>query len=231
MKTLGIIGGIGPESTIEYYRSIVNQYRERKNDGHYPSVVINSIDLTKALDLLAAGQLAALADFLLVEIEKLAQAGATIGLLAANTPHIVFDEVQRRSTLPLISIVKATCDAAKKLGLQRVGLFGTRYTMQAGFYQEVFSQQGMIIIVPTEDEQTVIHSRYLNELVKGILLPQTRECLLAIANKMKEHDRIEGLILGGTELPLILKAGHLPDLPLLDTTQIHVEAALEWMMA
>ena len=118
MKTVGMIGGIGPESTIEYYRSIIAAYREQKLDGSYPSIIINSIDLKKLLDLIAANQLANVTEYLVAEVQKLARAGADCGLLAANTPHIVFDEIRRGSPFPLVSIVEATCQAAKALGLK-----------------------------------------------------------------------------------------------------------------
>src|SRR5437016_1279209 len=129
MKTLGIIGGIGPESTIDYYRLVLAAYRKQKPDESQPSIIINSIDLKKMLDLIAANQLAEVAEYLVEEIQKLARAGADFGLLAANTPHIVFDELQRRSPIPLVSIVQAACERAKVLGLKKLGLLGTQFTM------------------------------------------------------------------------------------------------------
>ena len=167
MKTVGIIGGIGPESTIEYYRSIINLYREQKPDGTYPSVIINSIDLHKMLSLIESNQLAMLTDYLVVEVEKLANAGADFGLLAAGTPHIVFNDINRHSPIPLLSIVEATCQAAKALGLKRTGLFGTRFTMEGNFYQEVFSQEQVSLVVPKEEERRYIHDKYFGELVQG----------------------------------------------------------------
>src|SRR5881227_3168327 len=113
MKSLGIIGGVGPESTIEYYRNIIELYRERQCDGSYPEFIINSVDLKKGLDFMAANNLAGMVDYLLEEIGKLARAGANLGLISANTPHIVFDEVASKSPIPLFSIVEATCAAAK----------------------------------------------------------------------------------------------------------------------
>lgn len=120
MKTVGVIGGIGPESTIEYYRLLVAAYRAQKPDGSYPPVIINSINLKAVVDLLEANNLAGVTDCFVAEIEKLAGAGAECGLLAANTPHIVFDEIRRRSPIPLVSIVEATCEAARLLGLKRL---------------------------------------------------------------------------------------------------------------
>jgi aspartate racemase len=224
MKTAGIIGGIGPGSTIEYYRLMVAAYRERKLDGSYPPIIINSIDMTKMLGLIGANELAEVTDYLVGEVQKLARAGADCGLLAANTPHIVFDEIRRQSPIPLISIVEAARDAAKKLGLNRLGLFGTRFTTQGRFYPKVFSKAGISLAVPDESDQAYIHETYMNELVKGIFLPKTRERLLTIVDRLKEREAIQGLILGGTELPLILRDPTAQGIPLLDTTQIHVKA-------
>jgi len=230
MKTLGIIGGIGPESTIDYYRQSIAIYREQVQDGSYPSIIINSIDLKKIVEWMEADDLTSVAEYLVSEIRRLAQAGADIGLLAANTPHVVFDEVVRRSPIPLVSIVEATCEAAKELELNKLGLFGTRFTMQGRFYPEVFSRHGTQLVVPRADEQVYIHDKYMNELVRGTFLPETRQQLLAIVDRMIERDKIQGLILGGTELPLILKEDRYRDIPLLDTTSIHVRAGITHLL-
>jgi len=182
MKTLGIVGGLGPESTVDYYRLIIAAYREQKQDGSYPATIINSIDLNKARDLVTANALADLTGYLVAEVQRLARAGADFGLLAANTPHIVFDDLRRQSPIPLLSIVEATCEAAKVLGLKRLGLLGTRFTMQGRFFPDVFSRAGMTLVVPKEDEQAYIHDKYMSELVNGIVLAETRERLLQIAN-------------------------------------------------
>src|ERR1700736_5017073 len=129
MKTLGMIGGVGPESTIDYYGSIVARYRRAKGDGSYPQFLINSINLKKGTDLITAGNLKGLVSYLVDEIRKLAQAGADFGIISANTPHLVFDEVQRLSPIPLISIVEATARVAQHMKLKRVGLFATRFSI------------------------------------------------------------------------------------------------------
>jgi len=224
MKTIGIVGGIGPESTIEYYRLIIASYVERRPDGSYPSIIINSIDLKKLLDMVAANELAEMTDYLVGEIQRLARAGAECGLVAANTPHIVFDEVRRQSSIPLISIVEATCEVAKALGLRKLGLFGTRFTMQGRFYPDVFSKEGITLAVPDENDQAFIHHMYFHELVKGTVLPETRERLFPIVDRLKEREGIQGLILGGTELSLILRDATVRDIPVLDTTKIHAKA-------
>lgn len=221
-KTLGLIGGTGPESTIEYYRLLIAKHRELA-DGNSPSLIVNSVNLKVMIEGMTAGEFGKIADYLSAAIEKLHKAGADFAALTANTPHIVFDELQQRSSLPLISIVEATRDHVQKLGLKTVALFGTRFTMEASFYPEVFSRTGVKLVAPNADEQTYIHEIYMGELLKDVFLPETRAKLLAIADMMKARDGIEAVILGGTELPLLLRAEQHNGMPLLDTTRIHVD--------
>ena len=231
MKILGIIGGLGPESTLEYYQNIIALYRERQRDGSYPEFIINSVDLKKGLDFMAQSNLTSMADYLLEEIGKLARAGANFGLISANTPHIVFDELAPKSPIPLISIVEATCAAAKARGLKKLALFGTRFTMQGTFYPKVFSREGIELVMPDAKEQDYLHDKYLNELVPGKFLSETRAGLLAIVDRMKAKSNIDGVILAGTELPLILRDADHNGIPFLNTTKIHVEAAVTEMLS
>ena len=231
MKTLGIIGGLGPESTIDYYQKIIALYRDRAGDGSYPQFIIHSIDLKKALDFMAASDLAGMADYLLEGIAKLARAGADFGLISANTPHIVFEEVASGSPIPLISIVETTCAAAKTRKLKRLALLGTRYTMQANFYSKVFSREQIELLMPEREDQDYLHQKYFSELVPGKFLPETRAGLLAIVDRMKTKSDIDGVILAGTELPLILGDPDHNGIPFLDTTKIHCEAAVAEMLS
>lgn len=231
MKTVGLIGGVGPESTIEYYRFIIEAYRERKQDDTYPSIIINSVDVNKYVALATANQFDRFADELVVEIDRLARAGADFGALAANTPHIVFDELQRRSSIPLVSIVEATCDKARSLGLKRVALLGTRFTMTGGFYHKVFARADINLVVPTDEEQQYIHEKYIGELLKNIFADDTRAGLLAIIDRLRERDAVEAAILGGTELPLILREAERNYVKFLDTTKIHVEKIVERLLS
>ncbi len=160
-----------------------------------------------------------------------ADAGADFALISANTPHIVFDEVAFKSRIPLISIVEATCGAVKALGLKRLALFGTRYTMQATFYLKVFSREGIEVFIPEPNDQDYIHDKYMNELVPGKFLAETRAGLLDIVDRMKARSDIDGIILAGTELPLILRDPDHNGIPFLNTTKIHVEAAVTEMLS
>lgn len=230
MKTLGIIGGTGPESTVEYYQRLMAAHRARHPQGRPPSLIINSVDNTKLLQLFAAKQLAEVVEYLAIEIERLACAGADFGLIAANTPHLVFDQVQQRARIPLLSIVEVTADAAASAGVRRLALFGTRFTMQAPMFPEAFSRRGLAIVVPTAEEQAFIDAKYFGELFVGIILDETRRALNEIVEAMKQRDGVDALILGGTELSLILREPTAAGLPVLDTTQIHVDAAVDRLL-
>lgn len=227
MKAVGIIGGIGPESTIAYYRLIISACLAHEKDGNYPRIIINSVNMKKMLDLISGNRMDEVAAYLAAEVEKLAAAGADFALLASNTPHIVFDRIQRAASLPLISIVAAACEKTARMGLERVGLFGTRFTMQSGFYSDIFAGRGISVVTPGREEQDYIHDKYMGELVKGSIRENTKAKLLEIAVHLREAHGIQGLVLGGTELPLILKETDDIGIPLLDTTRIHVEVAVD----
>ena len=225
MTKLGIIGGVGPDSTIEYYRVVIAAYRWKHKDGSYPPILINSIDLKTVVDQMGANDFAGLTDLLVGEIDALARAGAGLGIIAANTPHVVYDDVRRRAAIPLVSIVEAACGEAKRLGLRKVGLFGTRFTMQGRFYADVFSPAGIAIVTPAPEEQTTsTTSSWPN--VNGVFNLETRDALLAIAERLRTEEGIDGLILGGTELPLILRPNKGTKIPFLDTTAIHARRAV-----
>lgn len=222
MKTIGIIGGLGPESTVEYYKYVVAFHREET--GHYPALIVNSIDLDRMIELVSGNRLADAAQYLTDELGRLVRAGAEIGLIGANMPHIVFDDVERASPIPLVSIVQATIAAAQAAGMRRLGLFGARFTMQGGFYQKACEKAGITLIVPDPEELAFVGEKYLGELVRGVFLPETYDGFVAIARRLRHRNAIDGLILGGTELPLLLKDERDVGVRLLDTTRIHARA-------
>ncbi|MEO5717142.1 MAG: amino acid racemase, partial [Chthoniobacterales bacterium] len=174
-----------------------------------------------------ANDLPNLTNYLSAAVDRLARAGAEIALMAANTPHLVFDQVQRRSSIPLVSIVEAACEHACGLGLKRLGLLGTGFTMRARFYPDVFARAGLELVTPRPDEQAIIHDKYIHELLKNQFLSETRVTLLAIIERMRDDERIEALLLAGTELPLLLRGAEPEGLIFLDTTLIHVAAAVD----
>jgi aspartate racemase len=219
-----MVGGIGPESTIDYYRLLLARFRER--GAKSPHVLINSIDVVRVLELAKADDRGAMTDYLLDAVEALTRAGAHLGFFAANTPHVVFEAVQQRASIPLVSIVLATRTVAQALNLRRVGLLGTRFTMNGRFYPEAFAAAAMTIVVPDASDQAYVHDRYIDELVAGKFLEDTRDGFVTVIERLRERDGIEGLILGGTELPLLLRGVTQP-VPFLDTTRIHVDAVVD----
>ena len=229
MKKIGMIGGFGPESTLEYYRLIIDQYRQQQGEGSLPEIIIYSMDMYVLLTLVEQKRWDDVTEFLLKGVNVLNKAGADFGIISANTPHIVYDRLKNLSPIPLISIVEETSKKAKELGLQRVGLLGTSFTMRGSFFQKVFSNNNILIVVPTEEEQAFIQHKLMTEIELGQFLEETRNDLLTIIKRMVDEDLIEGVILGCTELPLILtKDGY--DIPFLNTTKIHVESAIRYCL-
>jgi aspartate racemase len=229
-KTVGIIGGIGPESTIVYYNSIISLYRSYVKNGHYPQIILNSIDMKKMLDLIVAEKNDDVTGYLVQEVTKLAKAGAHFGLLASNTPHIVFEHIQAQSPIPLISIVDVTCQRAKHLELKKVGLFGTKFTMESRIYQKRCAYDHITVVNPDVHQREYIHEKYMHELVNGIIREQTKHDVLDIIHSMQKTHGIQGIILGGTELTLLFHANDDIGIPWLDTTQIHVESIVERLL-
>jgi len=219
-KTAGLVGGIAPESTIAYYRLIIANFRERTG-GRNPSIVINSIDLAKMLGFVGGGDFAGLVNYLSDELKRVADAGAHFGAFASNTPHLVFDDLAARSPIPLISIVESTARVAKAAGVRRAGLLGTRFTMAGRFYPEVFARHEMEIVPPNGKDLEYVHEKYMSELVNARFEPATRAELLHVVDRLRHEQSVDAVILGGTELPLIL-GGVESGVPLLDTTEIHV---------
>ena len=230
MKTLGVVGGIAPASTIEYYRMLIAGYQARRPGGSQPPIIINSIDMQTMLRLIAADALDEVTAYLAAELAKLARAGAEIGLLASNTPHVVFDRLARASAIPLLSIVEAAYGAASSQRLTRVGLLGTRFTMQSTMYPSVFTRRGIAVVVPDAVDQEYVHGKYMGELVRGEYRPETRAGVIAVIDALRVAHGIDGVILGGTELPLLLANVGDIGIPLLDTGRIHVDAALDPML-
>lgn len=234
MKKIGLVGGLGPASTLDYYRGINEGYRARTNsDGNPPAnppMIIDSLNLAEAYSLVSGKQWVELADLCVRSLKALAAGGAEFAAIAANTAHIVFDEISRQSPLPLVSIVEETCKYAQAKNCKRVVVFGTAFTMSSGLYTDAFARSGIEAFVPTEDEQAAIHGVIFPNLQEGIILPEDKKTVLRIANRMLSEKNADALILGCTELPLIVHENDL-DALLLDTTQIHIDAILSYMLA
>lgn len=223
---IGIVGGIGPESTVDYYKRLIELYQTDIHHGNYPEIVINSINMTSMLQLVADRKWGELTAMLTDAVNSLQRAGADLAFIASNTPHVVFEDVKRASPIPLISIVEATRMTAQKLGLKKLCLLGTLFTMQSSFYQTEFDRSGITIIVPNEKEQQYIQQKLFSEIEQGIFLEGTRNGLLSIIERLIREEAIDGAILGCTELPLILTQSEY-GIPFLNTTEIHANRIFE----
>jgi aspartate racemase len=225
VATLGIVGGLGPESTIDYYRRILEEWK-RSSPSSSPSIIIDSLDVEVGLRLVEHDR-PALVEYLAASLGRLASAGADFAAMAANTPHVVFDELVARSQIPMVSIVEACAEEAARRGLRRLALLGTRFTMEGAFYPAVFARRGMAIVAPNDEERRWIHDRYVGQLLKGDFREETRDGVISVVTRLRQEQNIDGVILGGTELTLLLSAPVVADLPALDTTALHVAAIVK----
>lgn len=227
MKKIGIIGGIGPESTVDYYKEIITAFNTEYTESAYPEIIVYSANMNELMKFAAAKDRHKLAEWLLEKIASVHRAGAEFAAIASNTPHIVFNEIKSKSPIPLLSIVEETCDKAQNMGLENIGLLGTKLTMEEEFYKAPFIAEGMSVVVPSEEEQRLIHHRLFSEIELGIFKDSTREELLTIIKRMVKEDGIDSLILGCTELPLILTESEF-GIPFLNTTAIHCESIIAY---
>jgi len=224
MAAVGLVGGLGPESTIDYYRRLIDGWHAATPDSA-PSVIIDSLDVHRAVRLVQQDH-AGLTDYLVASIERLARAGVDFAVMTANTAHIVFDAVAARAPVPLLSIVEVCASEAGRRGFTRLALLGSRFTMEAPFYPEVCARYGIAVVAPAEPDRTWVHDRYLGELLKGQFRDETRQGMVAVVERLHAVESIDGVILGGTELPLLLPDPEIAGLPALDTTALHVAAII-----
>jgi aspartate racemase len=225
MATVGLVGGLGPESTIDYYRRILERW-QRDDPSTAPSIVIDSLDVQRALSLVERDR-PALIEYLLASLRRLAGAGVDFVAMTANTPHIVFDDLAARSPVPLVSIVEVCAEEARRRGLRRLALLGTRFTMEAPFYPTVCARHGIAVVTPNDADRVWVHERYVGELLRGDFRDDTRRRFTSLVERLRDDEGVDGIILGGTELPLLLSTPVIADVPALDTTALHVAAIVE----
>ncbi len=221
MRKLGLVGGMGPESTIPYYHDIVYGVQEKVGKNYFPNLTIESVNVFDVLHLCGEQKYDELTDYLLQAINNLSKSGADFAALSANTPHIVFDKLQELSPIPLISIIESTCKEAEKRNLKKIGLLGTVFTMTGDFFKQPFSCRNIEIVVPSDAEMEYVNQKISSELEHGIINKVTLESFTKIISRMKTEENIEAVILGCTELPLLLNDKNSP-VPCLDTMQIHI---------
>jgi len=221
MKRIGILGGMSYESTIKYYDLILQKYFEKYNDYNYPEVVIFSLNFQKIIDYELGNEKEKYIGYLMSGIKSLENAGVSFIVMSANSPHAVYEDLEKLSNVPILSIVKVTIQKAKSKNMKTLLLLGIKFTMQSIFYQIHSKKLGIEVITPSEEEQDEIDKIIFDELVIGFYKQESKKRLLQIINK---YD-VDGVILGCTELSLILNQND-TKIRLLDTVELHVEATL-----
>ncbi|MBN1329414.1 MAG: amino acid racemase [Candidatus Heimdallarchaeota archaeon] len=225
MKKIGIIGGLSAQSTIEYYRIIVEEFNKIKGGVSSPELIIDSLDLQKISDYMIKNEWDLILEKLVESAIRLIFGGAEIIILATNTPHKVFDKLAPRVAVPMISIMDATAESIIEKQLKKVALIGTRFTMQSTFYKTVLAKYNIEMIVPSEDDQKIIDEIIWSELTHHILSVGSKIKYLQVIERLK-HEGAEGVILGCTEIPLLITQDDC-DLPVFDTTYLHSMAVLK----
>lgn len=225
MKKLGLIGGMGPESTIDYYNKIVYRYQNNHPKDFFPHIIIESINIFEMLKLCEEEKYDELTLLLLKAIENVHKGGADFAVLAANTPHVVFYELKEKSPIPLISIVEEVYKKVNYDQIKNVGLLGTSFTMENGFFTDIFKENGINIVIPDKESRNYINEKITKELEYGIFKEETKKNFIDIINDLVEKYNIEGIILGCTELPLLIKNDDIKE-NVYDTVDIHVNSIL-----
>jgi aspartate racemase len=229
MKTIGIIGGLGPEATVDYYNLLIDSFKDGSGDLNYPEIIIYSVNMSVFIGLMKEKRYDEAVAKMVKIAEALQRAGADFCAITANTPHMLFDRIAHGSPLPLISIVEATCNECIAKGLRKTGLLGTGFTMNATFYPDVFSKHGIEVVMPDSKDRETINHKLFSEIELGIFRDDTRQLLIGIIEKMVNEQNIDSVILGCTELPLILKEQSYAGVPMLNTTKIHVDAIVKYL--
>lgn len=227
MNRIGILGGMSYESTIKYYDLLLEKYYEKYNDYNYPEIIIFSLNFQKVIDYELGDDRDIYIEYLMDGINSLENAGATFIVMAANSPHAVYEDLVKLSKVPILSIVKATAEKARQEHMKKLLLLGIKFTMQSTFYQDYCRKLDIEVITPSNKEQDVIDKIIFDELVIGFFKQESKKILLQIINN---YDNVDGVILGCTELPLILTQKDI-DKKLLDTVELHVEATLNYFLA
>jgi aspartate racemase len=229
-RILGIVGGVGPESTIDYYRRLVAGWRQRRPDGSFPRVIIDSIEAGSTMAALGNGDFDLVGRAVGEALQQLAAAGCGTALISSNATHLGFERIQPPPPMPMLHIVDVALAAAKAAGYRRLGIIGTRFVTQSRLYPDRFGPAGIEIVVPPADDQDVVHGIYMGELVLGEFRDESRDRLVDVIARLRDAQRIDGVILGGTELALILTEPSYAGVAIVDTAGIHVEAALDWLV-
>lgn len=229
MRKIGLVGGTGPESTLMYYKELNSRIDALTEGSAMPDVAIESVNFRKAWGFVERGEYDKLTDYLSEKVECLKAGGAEIISLSAVTMHIVFGQIEAKTNTQLISIPKAVRDEAVAREFKCVGLLGTIFTMEQDYMKKDLEDAGIRVVVPPKDERELIAKRILEELEVGIVKESTLKEFTAIIERMKREDGIEAVILGCTELPLLLNKDNCP-VYCLDSVEIHLNKLVEMAM-
>jgi aspartate racemase len=225
MKTIGMLGGMSWESTELYYRLTNEHVRERVGGLHSAPILLDSVDFAEIADMQRAGEWAAAGRLLAERAARLASIGADMIVLCTNTMHKVFDEIDAAVEVPVLHIADATATAVSGVGLRRVGLLGTAFTMEQDFYRSRMAAHGIEVIVPDAADRDLVHRVIFEELVHGIVDPGSRAAYRQIIERLVASGA-EGIVLGCTEIELLVRQDDC-DVPVFPTAAIHVASAVE----
>ena len=228
MKTIGLIGGTGWVSTVEYYRLINEGINERLGGLNAARCILYSFNYADINEFVRRDDLDSVYKLVLDAAIKLKNAGADFLVLGANTLHQYYERLNEQIKLPIVHIADAAAAEIKKQGLSTVGLLGTKYTMEMDFYFKQLSSAGITALVPEKPERLYIHSTIINELLKEIFKPEAKQRFLEIINDL-EQKGAQGIILGCTEIPLLIKQDD-TRLPVFDTLKIHAKAVVDFAL-
>ncbi len=224
MLTIGLLGGMSWESTAVYYRLANEMVRDRLGGLHSAKLLLSSVDFAEIEALQSGGRWAEAGDVLAAEARRLEAAGADLLVLCTNTMHKVAGAIEDAVSVPLLHLGDATADAVRGAGLGKVGLLGTGFTMSQDFYRARLESHGLTVLVPSPDDQAVVHAVIYDELCQGIVREESRRAYVDVAGRLVD-DGAEGIILGCTEIELLLGPDDL-EVPSFPTTTIHVAAAV-----
>ncbi|MBO4470822.1 MAG: amino acid racemase [Clostridia bacterium] len=226
MKKIGLVGGTGPESTLMYYRELNTRIDRMTGGKEMPDIAIESVNFRRAWEYVEKGQYDLLADYLAEKIQSLAAGGAKVISLTAGTMHVVMDELLGKTKTDLVSIPQAVCREAQRRGYRKVGLLGTIFTMEKEYMKTDFRKAGIEVVIPEKADRELVARRILEELENGIVKESTLKEFQEIIRKMKEQEGIEAVVLGCTELPMILNEGNSP-VAVLDSVEIHIQELIK----
>ena len=229
MKTIGLIGGLTWLSTLDYYRLLNEKINEKLGGVESGRIILYSVNFAEIKILTENGQWDAIANIMIEAARKLEQAGSDCIIVGANTMHKIADEIQQSINIPLIHIAEVTARQIKKQELHKVALLGTKYTMQFDFYKKKLADLGIHTIIPGNNEIEMINTAIYSEMSKGNFLPVTKQRILAVIEELVKKGA-EGVILGCTEIPILIKQEDCK-VPVFDTTQIHANAAVAFALS